>query len=71
MAANNLPQRWTFPTYFLFLLYPGDEPHGNGFRMRAGVRLTMRSLSLAGPLEVFQARCRELAEELTEGSLSV
>lgn len=25
VAANNLPQRWTFPTYFLFLLYPETE----------------------------------------------
>lgn len=53
------------------LLYPGDEPHEDGFNMSAGVRLTTRSLSLAGPLEAFQARCRELAKELTEGSLSV
>ena len=25
IAANKLPQKWTFPTYYLFLLYPENE----------------------------------------------
>lgn len=46
------------------LIYPGDNPLDDGYKMRAGVQLMIRSLSLVGSLTAFRARCAEFAEEI-------
>ena len=51
------------------LLYPGNAPPDEGYKLRAGVRLAVRPLSLAGPLAEFRTRCRSwvaglIAEEM-------
>ncbi len=49
------------------LLYPGDtadDAPGDEYRLKAGVTLAIRGLSLTGPLAVFRARARAFARQL-------
>ena len=46
------------------LIYPSDAPVEEEHQLRAGVRLELRALSLAGPLAAFRARCAAFVSTL-------
>jgi len=48
------------------LIYPSDAPLNDDHQLRAGVRLELRALSLAGPLPAFRARCAAFVSALIE-----
>ncbi len=48
------------------LIYPNDAPVAEEHQLRAGVRLELRALSLAGPLPAFRARCAAFVSTLVE-----
>jgi hypothetical protein len=65
VGSNNLPNKWTFPTYFLFLLHPDEE-------LFIKPAVTKRFLNTLGLAELWERepsaegyrRIRSLAQEL-------